>query len=162
MNKKIWCFAEQGNIHKKNNIPCEDKVISGVKEGMRYIALADGAGSLKCCAVGAQCAVEAVVEYVSKNFERLLTESLSKTKYIILNHVLYSIKQKAGARNIKDFGSTLLFVGVKNDKCIVFHLGDGLIAAEYNTEFKVISAPMNGINKKYTYKRTHNNECVLF
>lgn len=154
MKKNHWCFAERGEFHKQNNMLCEDKVISGEKMGMQYIALADGAGSLKYCAEGAECAVNAIAEYVADNFERLLSESLIKAKYTIWSYVIYSIKEISMGRNIKMFGSTLLFVGVKNGKYISFHLGDGFIAAKSKTTFKVISPPMNGLSKRYTYLTT--------
>lgn len=153
MVKKHWCFAEQGSFHRENNKPCEDKVISGKRGGMHYVALADGAGSLKYSAEGAECAVHAIVEYVSDNFERLLSESMMKAKYLIVDHVLYALKKKADGRNLKEFGSTLLFVGVKNGKYIMFHLGDGGIIAG-NERFQILSRPMNGETKTHTFLTT--------
>lgn len=149
-----WSFAETGRIHQQVFKSCEDKAINGDMQGMRYIALADGAGSLKYCAEGAQCSVKAIAEYVSENFDRLLYEDTQKVKYIIMNHILFSLKKSAGIRDIKEFGSTLLFVGVKNGKYILFHQGDGTIFANSTHGFKNISSPMNGISSQYTYLTT--------
>lgn len=81
MGKIHWSFAKAGKVHMERMVPCEEAVGSDSKEGMDYIVLADGAGSLQHSAEGAECAIEVITDYVAENFERLLNEDMAKPKY---------------------------------------------------------------------------------
>jgi len=154
MNEKSWSISCAGAHHKKENIPCEDYSSSGKKNGMKFIVIADGAGSLENSKEGAEIAGKAIVDYVSRNFERLYSEDVARAKFFIMNHILFSIKQKRRDREIKSFGSTLVFLGVKKGQLIMFHLGDGAILAENRDKYNIISKPMNGESKSHTWLTT--------
>ena len=154
MNEKSWNISCAGMYHKSKNILCQDYSDSGEVNGMRFIVIADGAGSLENSNEGSQLAGEAIVEYVSKNFERLYVEDVARVKFFVINHVLFSINQKREGRELKSFGSTLVFLGIKNGQFIMFHLGDGAILAGNKGKYDIISKPMNGESKRHTWLTT--------
>lgn len=154
MNEKSWSISCAGTYHQAQNIPCGDYSNSGEKNGMKFIIVADGAGSLENSREGAEIAGKAIVEYISENFERLFFEDTARVKYFVLSHISYRLKQKANERDLKTFGSTIVFMGIKENKYIMFHLGDGAILAGEENKYHIISKPMNGETSKYTWLTT--------
>lgn len=154
MQKKSWNLSCAGKYHSSKNIPCEDYSHSGEINGMKYIVVADGAGSLENCREGAIIAASSIVGYVSKRFEGLFLEDIARVKFFIMNHVLFSIKQAKKDRDLKSFGSTLVFLGIKDGRFIMFHLGDGAILAGKENKYHIISKPMNGESKRHTWLTT--------
>lgn len=58
---------------------------------------------------------------------------------------------------IKDLSSTLLFAAIKDDRCLIGHIGDGAIGGLYENELRVISNPDNGEHSNETFFVTTKN-----
>ena len=58
--------------------------------------------------------------------------------------------------SVQDYSSTLLFVAFFNDKYIIGHIGDGLIAVN-DEKLKVLSDPDNGETSNSTFFFTHKS-----
>ena len=150
---KCWSFSNAGEYHFKRGLQCQDAADSGVKKGMSYIVVADGAGSFANSKEGAERSVQAVVEYVSDNFERLFEETVLRAKYFITNYIVYELRKIADQKDFKSFGSTIVFLGIKKNRYILYHLGDGAIFSG-TKEYHLMSVPTNGETKNSTFLTT--------
>jgi len=115
--------------------------------GVHLLGLADGAGSAKFSHFGAETALQATCDYIANNFERIFNETDGvQVKKNILTRILEALRQKAEQLNcsIKDLASTLLFVAIKNNRFLLFHIGDGVIGYWKNDSLKVASKPETG------------------
>lgn len=140
-------YAQAGRSHCKNNIPCQDKTVSCRMNGVHLLGLADGAGSAKFSHFGAETALQATCDYTANNFESIFNQTDGvQVKKNILARILEALRQKAEQLNcnIKDLASTLLFVAIKNNRFLLFHIGDGVIGYWENDSLKVASKPENG------------------
>ena len=140
-------YAQAGRSHCKNNIPCQDKTVSCRMNGVHLLGLADGAGSAKFSHFGAETALQATCDYTANNFESIFNQTDGvQVKKNILARILEALRQKAEQLNcnIKDLASTLLFVAIKNNKFLLFHIGDGVIGYWKNDSLKVASKPETG------------------
>ncbi len=145
-----------GKDHIKASLPCQDKTFYQKQNGVRVIALADGAGSKKESHLGADIAVKTVSNLMIHNFDDYFTlledepvrsSSLGK---IIIKEILKNLNNLINenkAISITEMSSTLLFIAIKDDKYIQGHIGDGLIGEILNTklglEMRVRSHPEN-------------------
>ncbi len=137
----------QGRSHIQKNIPCQDKTYSICINGVRTIALADGAGSAKLSHFGAEDVVKYVCYIMSTKFDDyFLEECATSVKEELLENIRKSLKELSIKKecDIKDLASTLLFVSIKDDKFILSHIGDGVIGYLENGELKIASQPENG------------------
>ena len=140
-------YAQAGRSHCRKNIPCQDKTVSCCMNGVHLLGLADGAGSAKFSHFGAETALQATCDYIANNFERIFNETDGvQVKKNILTRILEALRQKAEQLNcsIKDLASTLLFVAIKNNRFLLFHIGDGVIGYWKNDSLKVASKPETG------------------
>ena len=115
--------------------------------GVHLLGLADGAGSAKFSHFGAETVLQATCDYIANNFERIFNETDGvQVKKNILTRILEALRQKAEQLNcsIKDLASTLLFVAIKNNRFLLFHIGDGVIGYWKNDSLKVASKPETG------------------
>lgn len=144
---KVTNYEVCGRSHKKNSIPCQDKTFYSTSNNVTIIALADGAGSAKLSHYGAETVIKAACEFFSNNFDALISnEDGKQVKIEILNYLLEHLKNKSEelSCNIKELASTFLLVAVKEDKCLISHIGDGLIGYLKSGELKIASQPENG------------------
>lgn len=99
------------------------------------------------------------LEKMCKTCENLCNEFNADTKNLQLNlnidieSKLDSISKeiKNSTCEIKDLASTLLFVAIKGECCLIGHLGDGTIGALYTKELKVLSSGNNGEYANVTF-----------
>lgn len=137
----------QGRSHLAKNVPCQDKVFCLLQGGTSVIALADGAGSAAHSELGAEAATKTVCDYVANNFDAIVgTSNVMDVKHNILNHVLSALQEISNdfTWELTSLASTLLFVAVKGETCLVGHIGDGVICCRANGTLKAISLPSNG------------------
>lgn len=145
-----------GKDHIQGNLPCQDKTFYFHKDGVRVIALADGAGSKKESHLGADIATKTVVRLLIENFDHYFTlledQPIRKSNIgkIIIREVLKGLNNlitQNKAMSITEMSSTLLFIAMKDDKYIQGHIGDGLIGELINgktgLEVRVRSHPEN-------------------
>ncbi len=145
-----------GKDHVRSNLPCQDKTAYFQKDGVRVIALADGAGSKKDSHLGADVSTQTVCNLLIEHFDEYFTyledeptrksnlgKLIVKEVYQNLNNLVAEDK----AISIIEMSSTLLFVAMKGDRYIQGHIGDGLIGelltGENGLEVRVRSYPEN-------------------
>lgn len=147
---KMWNKASYeivGRAHIKSEMPCQDKTFVLEKNGVDVIALSDGAGSAKFSHFGAQVIVEEVAEFLVNNFENLANNSDgNEVKKIIIENILEKLEKEAIrlSCSLDDLAGTAMFVAIKGDTSLIFHIGDGVIGYFKGEEIKVASAPTNG------------------
>lgn len=147
MTWKSICSAVQGRGHKKNDVPCQDKVTRRSEGGVSVIALADGAGSARLSHYGAECVVNRVAAFVADRFYDLISEDNgSEVKRQILTVAIEALKNEAELREceLRDLASTLLFAAVDEEKFLLAHIGDGVIGYLSDKGLKTASTPDNG------------------
>ncbi|MEG2246550.1 MAG: PP2C family serine/threonine-protein phosphatase [Romboutsia sp.] len=143
-----------GRGHYTSNTPCQDKTMSENNNGTYCIALADGAGSAKLSHYGAEEVVNSTVEYLTKNFDKVITSPDGVlVKQEIITYIIENLKEKSMECEceLKDLASTLLFVAIKDNNFVIGHIGDGIIGYLRNDNILVASKPDNGeyINSTY-------------
>lgn len=135
-----------GRLHEKTGIPCQDVVAGRREGGVVALALADGAGSAAMAELGAQLAAVVTLELLTTEFDFLYEEELGIVQTKIIGSILARIDQAAEAASVasSEFASTLLFVAVKQNRFLVGHIGDGIIACERAGKCEVLSRPQRG------------------
>src|SRR4051812_27379077 len=124
--RKTACVSVRGTAHKTNGLPCQDFSLVAQADcggGTVVCALADGAGSAKYAAEGAQLSCEVSVEY----FQRQLSDHPRPADLIVeydrsdgralvqLQHerlAAFAAERKA---EISDFSTTLLVAVIHED-----------------------------------------------
>lgn len=136
-----------GRSHLSKNIPCQDKTYFFEDESIKVLSLCDGAGSAKFSHFGAENISKNIANVLTKNFDKYFNAiDVKEVKSDILNTIISNLKELSKKHNceLKDLASTLLFVAIKDDKFILFHLGDGVIGYLKNDTLKVATSPNNG------------------
>jgi serine/threonine protein phosphatase PrpC len=161
---KVAGAQVEGTSHAAKGIPCQDRVKAAVENGTAVIALADGAGSCTLSHIGAEVVVNKIKNICIEDFDRIYNMNDTQAKNFIISSLKRALllkvneyKAKGSDINIKEFSSTLLFVAMKDNKCIYGHLGDGVIGCFENDQCKVVSSPSNGEFANTTYFVTMKN-----
>lgn len=150
----------QGSGHKKSDIPCQDRVAHLNKSDCQVAALADGAGSARYSQFGAEGVVNHICEFMCDHFDEIYAnENTAEVRQILMKTVLTKINEISSEMGCEpgDLASTLLVTGVKNEKYILIHLGDGVIGYIKNNELRVATHPDNGEFLNETYFTTSKN-----
>lgn len=160
MKYKICGFALRGSGHIKNDIPCQDKICYFNDKNLSIVALSDGAGSAKLSHFGAENSVNFICNEFAQNFDLYFNQVdgiIVKSKIIdsINNNMLHLSKEYDC--EISAFAHTLLFVAIKDDNFILFHIGDGVIGCLRNDKIEVVSKPTNGEFVNVTIFTTSSN-----
>ncbi|MCR4875182.1 MAG: protein phosphatase 2C domain-containing protein [Clostridia bacterium] len=159
-----------GNDHVEAKLPCQDNVYYIGKNGIHVLAVSDGAGSKQYSQYGSEIATKSVCEYLIREFDNLylscekygktkeeIEESEKLVKESIFNYVKKQILEKADelSVSIDELACTLLFVAKKDEKFLIGHIGDGVIAGLFNSgadeSLRVISHPENGEQINITF-----------
>lgn len=144
--REIRCEA-QGRGHIQEGTPCQDKTFDCVKNGIRVIALADGAGSARLSHFGAEAAVQFICKNLSNNFTGYFENNDgAAVKANIVRELQEAIKSEALKRQCtpRDLASTLLFAALDGRHFILGHIGDGVIGYLKNDELKTASLGQSG------------------
>lgn len=156
----VFELAMQGRAHLRENIPCQDKTSTSERNGVRCIALADGAGSASLSHFGAQAAVEAITELLSERFAEFYNspaaEDVKSSIVLAIYAALEATRETCGCQ-MSDLASTLLFVAVKDNAYIIGQIGDGVIVFCRDGSLKVASKPENGEFANLTWFTTSPN-----
>ena len=147
MNYNIRSDSICGTIHCEKGIGNQDAIASRNDDRAGVIVLADGAGSRRFAQQGAQTAADTTAEYLYDHSEELFnkrTAEIQDDVFSFLLDNLHRIAEEHGEKNIREFGSTLLFAVIRDERYMVGHLGDGSILSYHDDDFTVISYPENG------------------
>lgn len=159
-----------GKYHISNNLPCQDRTYYFEENGVKVMALADGAGSQPHSEIGAELVCKEICEMLTQNFIDFLMyfeyEKENPAKHIIkmkelnkiiVDQLVYKLKEKAMMMNVslKELSSTMLFFAIKDNHYIYGHIGDGIIAGLYSENngqrLKLMSEPENGAAANITF-----------
>ncbi len=147
--------AVPGLGHDRNDfLSCQDafKVIS--RRNFGCICISDGAGSAKYAREGAELTASAVIQLLSDHFFSIYNTSQDKIASKITGYVVGKIQNECArhgdGRTVRDYNATLLAVAVKGRKCLILHVGDGIIGCYSNNRLEILSHPWNGEFKNET------------
>ncbi len=155
-------YAQIGRGHIRKKIPCQDKTVARQVGDIYLLGLADGAGSAKFSHFGAETTLSALSDYIaaSNNFAELINDNDGiQVRSKVLSCIVNALTAKATELNcdIKDLASTLLFVAIKQNQFMLFHLGDGVIGVRKSSGLKTASKPDNGEFANSTVFTTSKN-----
>ena len=156
------------SIKSKNHILTgnenEDVVIREKNNNTIIYGIADGQSGKKYCVTGAQRVLKAVVEYINENQLSALEkrEFPDEISFEVMKVIRTELNKMAEEyeEDKKEFSSTLLVVVINltDGKYALIHLGDGCVVGKTkDNEIKMISAPDNGITRRYTWLTTSEN-----
>lgn len=159
-----------GKLHISQGTVCQDRTYYLEKNGVKVVALADGAGSKAKSEIGAELVCKSVAKLLTENFVDYLLyfeyekadeskhkKNMNKLSKIIISSLVEELKIKAKELNLpfEELSSTMLFVAMSNKYYIMGHIGDGVIAglfSENNTyRVKIMSYPENGERSNITF-----------
>lgn len=162
-----------GTSHISKNIPCQDSTHYLFKNGVKVMALADGAGSRKLSHIGSEIVVTSICDFISQNFESFFIKLENhddkinnniEVKKKIVDHVQKKLFDYASNNNNTDvdaLASTLLFFAFSKDRYILGHIGDGIIGtlkqSDVNYEIETASFPENGNAANITFFVTNQD-----
>lgn len=150
-----------GKIHKQMNLNNQDYVlVRNFSDEISLAVLADGAGSKNNGGETAEYIIKCVEKYCMDNFEQDdFIDILKSEIYSYVNEKLYNMIEEKNA-SCEDYGSTMLFVVIYDEKYVVGHIGDGIILYKGIDEFSVLSLPENGkyLNQTYFVPSEENKE----
>lgn len=166
MKRVIWkraCFAVQGRSHLSDQTPCQDSVATAYRRNVNVIALSDGAGSASLSHFGSKECAQTLCNVLCRRFDEIWRMNNIDAKLSVTQELCRQVEDKAHDLNsiTTDLAATALAVGVKRNRYIAIHLGDGAIGIELTnsdstTELKTLSSPDNGEHSNETYFITSN------
>lgn len=159
-----------GKYHISHNMPCQDRTYYLEKNGVKVMALADGAGSQAHSHIGAEIVCKELCELVSENFIDILMyfeyektdpskhkEKMNVLSKLVIDYLVKKLKETAIKNNValKELSSTMLFFALKDDHYILGHIGDGVIVGLFNENnthsLRIISDSENGAAANITF-----------
>ena len=146
----IWLAVQGATIgrsHEQEGVVCQDKTFIYKDQSSLAVALADGAGSARLSHLGADTVTKEVCKLLCDRFEEFYgSASPLPVKTAIIEHLLNTLQDVANENmcELSDLASTLLAVVINDNRFLVVHLGDGVIAYTKDNERKVATAPRKG------------------
>ena len=119
---RYFSSSVKGPLHERSGLPNQDATLGRLYRWGLAIAIADGLGSKDLSHIGAAMACESVMDaasYLAKNTDTLL-QALPR-----LIHTFWLTK--LGNKPITQCASTLAFVIVIHQRCIIGKIGDGMV-----------------------------------
>ena len=143
----IQTASVTGRSHRRTGAPMQDRTCVRTEYDVTAAVLADGAGSAACSQEGAEAVVQAISRYLCENFDDLYQ---AKTPLELRRNILVqaraAVEKRAQALGVpvRELACTLLAAAMKEDRYLLVHLGDGVIAYRKAGAVKVASHPWNG------------------
>lgn len=85
------CYV-QGITHIRLGLPCQDYAKTSTKNEVKIIALSDGCGSSEVSQIGSELTVDFIVDFLSKNFNKLFSIPEDQAKKSILAQLIKCYK----------------------------------------------------------------------
>lgn len=141
-----YAYQVRGKSHELDGIPGEDRVRFVFRNGVKVLCLADGAGSARYSADGAEAVVDAGCEFAIANFGSGTGASRIVDVDALHAQLIARLNGTASrlACGLKDLASTFLCVVITEDFFVAVHIGDGSIGAQRNGQLEVLTQPDNG------------------
>ena len=138
-------YQVRGRAHQAAGTRGQDRTAYLSRGGVQALCLADGAGSATHAELGAQAVADAGCALIVEHFQELVTSNADGVREAVLGHVLPRLDALAARHGCSrgDLASTLLALGVDDNRFMAMHVGDGVIGYMKDGEVRVISAPDN-------------------
>lgn len=142
---KIAECTEVGTYHKSINHVCQDAVGKYETENCAVVVLCDGAGSIENSEKDSKYVCDHFPEYIASHFDELYCMSKSELVEKVSNQIkIY--------KRYCNLHCTMLSVCMHQDgRCLVLHVGDGMIFGEDEKGFQLISNAENGSESYITF-----------
>jgi hypothetical protein len=148
-SKSQWRIAGKsvvGSSHSLRGLPCQD-FFSDTQgaNGRRVVVLADGAGSAKCCEVGARIAVESIMHAIASHpghLRDICNDAAIEFGRSVHNQLLE--RSKADGNSIHDYACTLLAAAFEDGCSYFWQVGDGAWIVESAHGIECATWPCKG------------------
>lgn len=149
---EIECESKVGKEPKKHTHDNQDAFFFRKNEKWCCLCIADGAGSKRHSSLGAKWVTYDISEYLIENADELLIDNECTIREKIVLQIEQSLNKTVAILEVAytDLSSTLICVLTNGDKCLLLHLGDGVILAKRKGTLNVLSFPKNGTSKRST------------
>ena len=163
MNFKVCGVSIRGRAHEIENSPCQDSKFYKNYGNKSFIALGDGAGSKKFSQIGSKVITSEICDILNRNFDFLYKAKASEAKEFIINKLWDSLQIQAMKKKIaiSELSSTLMFIGIKDSKVIIGHLGDGMICMKKGDKIEILSKSEEREYSNMTYFVSPKNATKL-
>ena len=145
LKNQITTLSRLGAYHRENGGENQDALCFRSGRRRLTITLADGVSACREAKTGAKIASEALAALFEKKGEVFLSFTPEDAANLALSHVLYELRQQAGAagKPTEDYSSTLAGVlfDRKTRQLLYFSLGDSLILATGGGKCRILAAP---------------------
>ncbi|MGL5202993.1 PP2C family serine/threonine-protein phosphatase [uncultured Cetobacterium sp.] len=141
MNFKVCGVSVRGRAHEIENSPCQDSIFYKSYGNKSFIALGDGAGSKKFSQIGSKVITSEICGILNRDFDYIYKAKAAEAKNFIISKLCNSLQIEASKKNIavSELSSTLMFLGIKDSKLIIGHLGDGMICMKKGEKIEILS-----------------------
>lgn len=151
MTWRVVAASEVGTSHTTINADCQDSCFAQVESGptrqpLLTIFVADGAGSVAYGGMGAELAIEAAVEFVSRYFnqtEFALNDHWAVNCVQAVRDKIYVAADRNGVK-ARDYACTFLGVVASPAATLLMQIGDGGIVVDVGKGLSVPITPITG------------------
>lgn len=163
MKFKVCGVSVRGRAHEIENSPCQDSIFYKSYGNKSFIALGDGAGSKKFSQIGSKVITSQICDILNRNFDYIYRAKASEAKEFIISKLWDSLQEQAIKKEvaINELSSTLMFIGIKNSKVIIGHLGDGMIFMKKGDKIEILSKSEEREYSNMTYFVSPKNTAKL-
>lgn len=164
---EVFLDSEAGPYHRRDSLPNQDALLFHEERGIIFLAVADGAGSLKFSDVGSYAAVEAAVHSMTDEGGSLAPLELVELGMRKAREKLFAFE------NHKEYGATLALAVLKEDgsgaaaalgdSFIVIHGEDdshSLVTGESSGEYANITELLTSAEIHPTYQEFSGAKAV--
>jgi serine/threonine protein phosphatase PrpC len=134
---RVLAASVQGSMHERLELPCQDAFADATTpSGALIVAVADGAGSARYAQQGAQCAVQAMVEFLRNLPSDPLTNGGLDEWRALATQAIESVKRALAEQaaqheaTVSDFATTLIGVVATPHAVASVQIGDGAVVLE--------------------------------
>ena len=148
----IECDSKKGQKPKKYTTENQDAFYARENGKWCCLCIADGAGSKKHSTLGAKWLTRDVSEYLLEHADGLIESNELQVRSEVMNCIRQSLSRTVKFQIVDyfDLSSTMLCVLTDGNRCMVLHMGDGVVLAVRDGYLNVLSFPMNGKSKRST------------
>ncbi len=163
MKFKVCGVSVRGRSHEIENSPCQDSIFYKSYGNKSFIALGDGAGSKKFSQIGSKVITSQICDILNRNFDYIYKAKASEAKEFIIGKLWDSLQEQATKKEvaINELSSTLMFIGIKDSKVIIGHLGDGMICMKKGDKIEILSKSEEREYSNMTYFVSPKNTAKL-
>lgn len=151
MTWRVVAASEVGTSHVETGRRCEDSCWAQVDwtgDGLPFLSMfvSDGAGSASHGGVGAELAIQAAIDFISKECQLggvVLNRELA-VRCVLAIRVQLNQRVELERLKIRDFACTMLGVFSSPSGTLVLQIGDGAVVLDVGCGLETAIVPMSG------------------